>query len=323
MSNRTKIWLIAAVILTLAGCILLGGAMSMINWDFSKLSTSKYITNTHEIPEPFSHISVTSDTADIRFVPSENEKCTVVCCEQENVIHNVAVADGTLVIRVNDTRKWYEHIGFHFGTPNITVYLPASEYGTLSVRSDTGDVEIPRDFHFHSIDVSESTGDVANYASTADGIKIKTSTGRISVESVSAKFLDLSASTGDITVSNAVCEGGVTVNVSTGKTLLTAVSCNSVRSDGSTGSISLSSVIAADTITIKRSTGRITFEKSDASEIFVKTDTGDVKGTLLSDKVFITKTDTGRIRVPDSVKGGRCEITTDTGDIHIEVVDGN
>ena len=158
---------------------------------------------------------------------------------------------------------------------------------------------------------------------SADGIKIKTSTGRISVESVSAKLLDLSASTGDITVSNAVCEGGVTVNVSTGKTMLTAVSCKSVLSNGSTGNIFLSGVIVADTITIKRSTGGITFEKSDASEIFVKTDTGDVKGTLLSDKVFITKTDTGRIRVPDSVTGGRCEITTDTGDIHIEVVDGN
>jgi len=40
---------------------------------------------------------------------------------------------------------------------------------------------------------------------------------------------------------------------------------------------------------------------------------------LLTDKVFITKTDTGSINVPDSITGGRCEIKTDTGDIKITV----
>ena len=32
-----------------------------------------------------------------------------------------------------------------------------------------------------------------------------------------------------------------------------------------------------------------------------------------------TKTDTGRVDVPKTVEGGRCEITTDTGDIKITV----
>jgi hypothetical protein len=40
---------------------------------------------------------------------------------------------------------------------------------------------------------------------------------------------------------------------------------------------------------------------------------------LLSEKVFITKSDTGRIDVPETVTGGKCKITTDTGSIRIYI----
>ena len=61
------------------------------------------------------------------------------------------------------------------------------------------------------------------------------------------------------------------------------------------------------------------FEASDAASIFVETDTGDVKGSLLSEKIFIINTDTGKKEVPESTTGGRCKITTDTGDIKITI----
>jgi hypothetical protein len=44
-----------------------------------------------------------------------------------------------------------------------------------------------------------------------------------------------------------------------------------------------------------------------------------VCGTLLSSKVFIIKTDTGDVDVPKSTVGGRCEITTSTGDVEISI----
>ena len=61
------------------------------------------------------------------------------------------------------------------------------------------------------------------------------------------------------------------------------------------------------------------FDACDAAEIYVKTDTGDVTGTLLSDKKFFAESDTGKVSVPKSVTGGRCEISTDTGRIDITV----
>lgn len=319
MSKITKIWLIIAASLVLIGCIVFGGAMTMLKWDFTKLSTVKYETNNYEITEKFKNISIVTDTADILFMPFENQKASVVCHEQKNMKHSVTVKDGTLVIEVVDTRKWYEHIGINFGTPKITVYIPQVEYGALFVKSSTGNVEIPKEFKFENIDISESTGNVTNYASASENIIIKTSTGNIRVENVSANTLDLSVSTGGVTVSNVTCEGDVKIKVSTGKTNLTNIECKNIVSNGNTGAISLKNVIAAENFLIERSTGDVKFDGCDAAEIFVETDTGDVRGSLLADKTFIVQTDTGNVDVPKTATGGKCEITTSTGDINIRI----
>jgi len=84
----------------------------------------------------------------------------------------------------------------------------------------------------------------------------------------------------------------------------------------------LKNVVAEEKLTIKRSTGHVKFESCDAAEINVKTDTGDVTGTLLSEKLFLCKTDTGRVDVPKATAGGVCEVTTDTGDIRLKISNG-
>lgn len=317
MRTKTKVWLLVATSLVLVGGILFAGVMTTLGWDFTKLSTAQYETNYYEIAENYNNIRITTDTAHIVFVPAENDKSSVVCFEQKNSKHLVTVKEGTLVIEVVDVREWFEHIGINFGMPKITVSIPQAEYGTLSVTSGTGDVKIPKEFKFESMDIWESTGDVTNSASASQAIKIKTSTGNIRIENVSAGSLDLSVSTGGVTVSNVVCQDDVKINVSTGKTNLTEMDCMSVISSGTTGDISLKNVMAAEKFSIKRSTGDVRFDCSDAAHISVQTDTGDVTGSLLTEKIFITQTETGDVAVPPSTTGGRCEITTDTGDVSI------
>lgn len=319
MRKKTKIWLVIATALVVVGCVIFGGVMTMLQWDFTKLSTVKYETNDYEIDENYKNISIVTDTADIVFVPSQNSKSSVVCYEQKNVKHSVTVKDDTLVIAVVDTRKWYEYIGINIGTPKITVYLPNAEYEKLFIKESTGNVEIPNNFRFESMDISTSTGDVKNDASASESIKIKTGTGNIRVENISAEALDLSVSTGEITVCDVICQGDVKIHVSTGKTKLTDVACKNLTSSGNTGDISLKNVIATEKFSLERSTGDVKFDGCDAAEISVKTDTGDVTGTLLSEKVFLAETDTGRVEVPKTATGGRCEITTDTGDIRIKI----
>lgn len=78
MKTPTKIWLIIAASLVLAGCILFGGVMSVLKWDFTKLSTARYETNSYEFNDAVRNISVVTDTADVVFLASDSDKTSVV-----------------------------------------------------------------------------------------------------------------------------------------------------------------------------------------------------------------------------------------------------
>ena len=54
MNKCAKIWIIAAVLLILTGCIIFGGVMTVLRWDFKNLSTKKFETNKYDITEKFS-----------------------------------------------------------------------------------------------------------------------------------------------------------------------------------------------------------------------------------------------------------------------------
>ena len=322
MSKTTKIWLFLAAFLVLIGCILFAGVMSTLGWNFGELVTVKYETNTYEISDAFDCVSINSDTADIVLAFSNDGKCTVECHEEENAKHSVTVEDGILIVELVDERSVSDYIhyfGINIGSPKITVYLPETQYTSLLICENTGDVKIPRDFTFRDVDISLSTGDAVFCAFASERIQIKTSTGDIRVENISTGELDLSVSTGKVTVSGVSCKGDISIAVSTGKAHLTDIACKSVISSGSTGDRSLEHVIATERFSIRRSTGDIRFYSSDAADIFVETDTGDITGTLLTDKVFITQTDTGGVDVPKTASGGRCEIITNTGNIKITV----
>lgn len=318
MRKATKIWMIVAASLLLAGGILFAAVMTVLGWDFTQLSTERTVTNTHEVREAYQQISVRTDTADVVLVPGEGESTSVVCRESVKETHCVEVRDGTLFIELNDTREWYEHISIGFSdSPRITVYLPAGTYGALSVKGSTGDVRIPSGISFTSMDIAVSTGDVTCGASVTGDLNIKASTGSITVEDMTAQALSLSVSTGRVTVSDVTAHGCMTIGVSTGASYLTRVTCENFSSTGDTGDIHMSGVVVTGSMSITRSTGDVKFDGCDAAEMVVLTDTGDVTGTLLSEKVFTYKTDTGDVNLPESVTGGTCKITTDTGDIRI------
>ncbi len=280
MKKSTKICLVLASFLIIIGLTMFAFAMTKYNWDFKKLSTEKYKTTTHEISEDFENISINTDTEDIIFALSNDKKCKIECFESEKSKHLIAVKENVLTIAKNNFEHWYDNIGINFNSPKITVFLPKTEYDSLSIKEHTGDIVLPKDFKFNSADILASTGDIDFFATVLNQVKIDTDTGDISVKDSSAKALDISTSTGDVTLSN---------------------------------------VIAKEKFSIQTDTGDVKFDHSDAKEIFVKTDTGSVKGNLLTEKVFLTSTDTGSVDVPKTINGGRCEITTDTGDIKISI----
>lgn len=316
-----KTMIIVSVALLAVGLTLFLCAFAAAGFDITKLSTETYITNTYTVADHsrFTRIEIKSSESDITFLPSADGRFSAVCVEREKSPHKVSVDSGTLKITCDDQRQWYDHLTFSAKSLSMTVYLPEKAYEALIIDNGTGDVTIPADFTFGSLDINVSTGDVDCTAAVQGSVKIKastgdvrfsaeaggslkiiTSTGDIRLDSVKAESIGLAASTGNISLNGAETIGGITVETSTGNVMMKdAVACGA---------------LSADT-----STGNVRFENSDAARITVKTTTGDVTGTLRTPKVFYTDTSTGSVRLPDVRMGERCEITTTTGDIIIAV----
>ena len=320
MSKTMKIWFIIAAFLVVFGFIIFVVVMAVFDFydlGFTKLNTMKYGTNTYEVNEAFDKISINVDTTQIEFVPSDDESCTIVCFETEKMKHSATVQNKTLIIDMIDTRKWYDYIGISIGSPKMTVYLPQNEYVSLFVDTHTGDIVIPKDFTFETLKINGSTADVECLASVLNGIEIKLSTGNTKIDGVSASEIHLVSTTGKININSVSSKGNIEIETSTGAVHLTDVVCTDFSAKSNTGV--LKNVVASNCFFIENKIGDVRFENSDAAQISVKTSTGDVTGTLLSEKVFIAETSTGSIRVPKTITGGKCEITTSTGDIKIDI----
>ena len=279
--KKIIIWIAAG--LMFLGISLFLGLGFYTNFDFTRLDSVKYITNTNDITDQFHSIDIDTVTADIEFRRAEDGQCRVVCYEREKMNHEVSVSNGVLEITVNDSRSWFDHITvFNFETPIVTVYLPERDYQSLKIDNTTGDLKLSGKW-------------------TVDELSLETTTGDISVTDIS-------------------CKSDVFVHVTTGDIRLEDMTCKSLNAEGSTGDAVFTNVIAAAAMRVHRTTGDILLEKCDAEEIYINATTGDVTGTLLTSKVISAKATTGNVDVPKLTSGGRCEITTTTGDIRIDIL---
>ena len=331
-----KAWIIVAIVLTALGAAIFTGALFAARFDFSKFSWGdrEMTEKEYQVTRDFRSIDIRTDVTDIEFKVSPDGIFKAVAKEPAKMTHKVEVVDGTLRIESVDERKWFEHL-WGWKAPSMTIYLPAKDpgYEMLRIDNNTGDVRIPKDFCFIGVEAETTTGDVTYSGQTLGVLKIKTSTGDIRANDFFAYAMDLSVSTGKITLRNgavpgnllssvpAVSSGEVTIHVGTGSVEIEEFTCGCFSSTGSTGSIRLKNFKAHYDVSIQRNTGDIHLENVDSLQgsITLKTSTGDIRGTLSSGKIFTAKSSTGHVRVPDSTAGGKCEITTSTGDIDIRV----
>ncbi len=320
MKKTATICMIVALCLVLVGIGIFVTVLATHHWDFTALSKGDLETNIYDVSEDFQRIHIDTETEDIVFLPAEGDGCHLEIVERKKEPHEVYVKDGTLNILHKENKSWLFSLSFFsFESEKITVYLPKAEYEALTIRESTGDIQIPTDFTFGKVDVEASTGDIDCRATVSGDLQITASTGDIRLESLQAGTIQLSLSTGRVEARDVACVGSLDISLSTGKTELTALSCGSFSSTGSTGGVNMKDVTVTGLIQIERSTGSVRFEDCDAGELNIETDTGDVTGTFRSEKIFYAKSDTGSVDVPETISGGKCKVTTDTGDIQLSV----
>ncbi len=209
----------------------------------------------------------------------------------------------------------YHNISINIDTSDLTI-LPTEESvttvecferekikHTVQVKDDTLVIDVvdSRKWYEH-IGIFFQSPKVTVYMPQKQyaAVLVKASTADMQIEKLSANHLDITLSTGDMR--------------------LTDVQCKNVSGTVSTGDIHLENVIVAQELAMQSSTGDIFLEGCDANRLKIKTSTGDVKGWLLSPKVFIAKANTGKVNVAQTTAGGLCEITTETGDIDVDVL---
>lgn len=284
--------------LIVGGALLTSTVAFFVTGVIYSANTAKLVTNEYMV-DNFSKLNVETTTANIEVRVSEEKTSKVICMENSKIPHLVNVEDGTLTIKPDDKRNWFDKaFSFVPYETNIIIYTSSTNFLAANFKASTGNIAVPKDFVFTSLNVETSTGDSSLKCRVLDEYNVTASTGKVNVETI-AKNLNVVTSTGNITVS-ATLEN---LNIS-----------------ASTGSVTLNNTLVGKNPKIKTSTGDVTLNDSDASSIDIETSTGYVKGTLLTYKLFDVKTSTGKISIPPSILGGNpCNIKTSTGDINITI----
>lgn len=338
MKKSAIVAIIVAAILLVSGTALFLAGFAMMNFNFKGMTDMKYTTQTHKITEDFSSISIDISVSDVAFMLSDNGETRVECYENDKHIHTVAVNDGVLCIGEQKSFNIFNFINIDFDKPRVTLYLTRTQFDSLHINSDTSLIVVPAQLSFNACNIQNRTGDVS-FNATSNSLSIKATTGRIMVSDIAPTGdVQLQTNTGHVTLRSAQIDGHLFIHTTTGRIHLEDVDCGridlesstgdktilrlncaSLTSESSTGRSRFTDVIAKGKISIEADTGDVKLEKCDAAELSIKTDTGDVSGSLLSEKIFYAETDTGRVRVPHTTTGGKCEVKTDTGNITFTV----
>lgn len=246
--KKTIIWIAITFCLLLVASVVL----------YSLSITVKLETNEYEIKETFENIKIITDTADIDFVLSENLNTLIICEEHKNIKHSVNVKENTLLVEVNDNRKWYEHIGI--STSKITIYLSKNEYDEFIMESDSGNIHI-KNINANKLDLSTSTGNLKIVNTKCKNLFSESDTGNILLENViaSEKF-KIETDTGDVKFKDSDASD-IFVKTDTGNVTGNLLTDKVIFAESDTGNIDVPKVI--------------TDEKCE-----IITDTGDIKITI-------------------------------------------
>lgn len=263
-----------------------------------------YIKKTVDIKDKFSSIEVKSASdVDVAVKKASGDTSYVEYYDCENLTHHVDVSDGVLRITADDSRNvaFNVSIGLYTGAwPSVTVYLAGTEYDDLKIVTSSGDIDMEYYLLVGNIDIEASSGDVTVNGANSDTLTIATRSGNIKIDSASSKDTRISANSGDVSLGDVVTDN---VDLKTSSGNITSGSIKAKRING------------------RASSGDVMIRDCDASEINIMTKSGDVSIGIGSEMKYeyTTKTSSGDVNVPDSVKGadGKCNIETSSGDIDV------
>lgn len=325
MKKRKKITLIVAGCLVGLGLILVLSGMASIGFDPNNLRSSDYHTEYYEIPTPtpIRRVSIDGGSSDVHIYPSDYDTYRVVYTENDHVPLEVfTTGSDTLSIRRDSGFTWHIQFGIYLGETGISVYLPKQQYESLSVRTSGGNITVSEDLEFASATVQSASGDLDISGFSLGKLAVDTQSGNIHIANAAPEALQVHSASGEIALENIAVSTSLQVHSVSGNVAFDDVTGETMAVSTTSGDISFAQTLGKGKIRLDSTSGNVTLTGCDAEELSILTASGDVFGTLLSGKVFQIGTVSGVVNVPYSGTGGKCDITTTSGDIHIAIGDG-
>ncbi len=293
--SRSKI-LLSALAIAVSGALV--AMRPIVTADaLGRLKVTDLATHTYNLNGEIHDIRVTDYAEDVKIVYAADGNGRVVVREDADINHTVDVRGGVLTI----SRP--EKSGAYYGKdkePSVTIYLPGAEYGSLSVTTTSGDVEVSRQLTFASVTLNSTSGDHEISANVNGNVSCTTTSGDIELSGRIGGLAALSTSSGDVELNNLQASG---LDIKT-----------------TSGDVDLERVNVAGEARIETTSGDIELEHSDAASLMLSTTSGKIEGSLASGKNFNVSSSSGRIRVPASdPAGGSCMIKTVSGNVELKI----
>lgn len=301
---------IITIIISLIACIALivGGILLINSINVNKNSETKnYI-----VDKPYNKIEIDTHIDDINIYLSTNNETKVTYVENNLFKYEIKVIDNTLSIKQIKMKKSL----FNLKNNKLDIYLTNEIIELLDIEGGTSDININQGLTFNNLEIENSTGNINIKSTVQNNIDIELSTGDLKLENSSFGNTNIEATTGDIKLLNMTCKL-LDIETTTGDIKLSNTNCDALNVEITTGKTKLINTIVTNDLHIDGSTGDVILDAFDAKNINIKLTTGDVKGTILTSKFFIVKSNTGKEEVPETREGGECRITVTTGDIII------
>ena len=114
--------------------------------------------NTYPVSGSFTDISVTDYYADVQFRVSRDGSVSVVTRDAADVTHTVRVEGNTLTVTRPEPSVGQRLFHHEDDDPEVTIYLPAGNYGALTVSNTSGDIETAGQLGFASASLTTEIG---------------------------------------------------------------------------------------------------------------------------------------------------------------------
>ena len=258
------------------GFVLCLGALVAMKFDLTRFNTQETQVVNHTVSESFANISVDVSDCDVRFVSCHGDTCPVDCPESPNLSYSISVEQGTLIITEQDDTAWYHHVGIDLEPKELVVYLPQQTYGTLKLKTVTGNVSLPQDFSFVDATISTTSGTLQCASAVSGEATMETISGDVDITGWMPQTLQIQSTSADVR---------------------------------------LSQVVVANSCRVKNVSGDVRLNSCDAQSLVISTVSGDISASLCTGKTFSTQTVSGDVDVPSNSSGGPCNLSTVSGDI--------